>query len=405
MAKQIKIGPLTINQDYLTLILLAFLIIGLFITTLIVKQRQEIRSKAVDQGKVGLLLKAIDNITSKNTITKVTPGMEFTVRVKYDPNLTDKIATVSGIETHIAYPTDVIEIVDNPRINSASFPTILQNKVSEGRIDLSAGIAMTTPTRPPTATPIPTPITYRFTRPVFAEDANPDLEAGDGTLIFATINFRVKVVLPADKNTVDIQFTENPPQIVTISETANNAVDKKSITNLSLLIERTTGTQPNITFKIKFRSVNGDVGDQKVTIKTKKGNEVKEFKNITVKHGENGIYKADNVPLTGLAAGTYKIYVKGPKHLAKSFGEVELINGTNTFGWAQAELEPGDTAPQQDGIINSQDISRIIERLEVADPSADDLLTADLNYDKVINGADINELIVTLGTKFDEDKY
>lgn len=372
------------KQDYLMFLLLAFLIVGLFITTLIVKNRQEIRSKAVGENKVNLL------ITSP--VSKVTPGSQFTIRVRYKPNG----KSVSGIETHISYPANLIEIVSGPSIESDTFPTILQNKVDieNGKIHLAAGIKVVTPTPKTSASGA-----LQLIKPIFAQDA--DTEAR-GNPLFATIIFKVKDAIPDSTDKITISFIPKQ-QIITVIDKADNFVG--TLTDLSLPIERITGAQPNLTFKIKFRSVNGDVGNQKVIVKTKKGNTVKEFKDITVTHTGAGTYKAEDVPLTGLAAGTYKIYVKGPKHLAKSFGTVELINGNNTFSnWAEVELEPGDT-PIQDGIINSQDISRIIDRLEVVDPSTNDLQTADLNYDGAINGADINELIVTLGTKFDEDKY
>ncbi|MBI2028817.1 hypothetical protein HYT02_00160 [Candidatus Gottesmanbacteria bacterium] len=161
---------------------------------------------------------------------------------------------------------------------------------------------------------------------------------------------------------------------------------------------------PKISFIVKFRSVSDQSGDnnpnQKVTLRVKGSGVFKEYRDIPVTHIGNGVYQATNVSLSGLTfVDNVAFFVKGPKHLAK---EMPYGPQGSQYDWTAFELEGGDTIPQ-DGIVNSVDISRIIDLLEVPNQSQAQLDVGDLNYDGIVNGADVNELILTLSTKRDED--
>lgn len=226
-------------------------------------------------------------------------------------------------------------------------------------------------------------------------------------MVVANISFKVKSTIPAGVNSVTIGFRDTPPSLVTEVGNSQNVLGTKQNLNISLKGGTETLT-PKIAFKFKFRGLNKDAGTQKIKVKVKKGltAAVDYYADIEANHLENGVYSVSGLELTGVTPGEAKIYVKGPKHLAKGF-EVNLVAGVNAmFDWTINDndwLEPGDLRIQ-DGKINASDISRLVDLLSVEDPTDEDLETGDLNYDGVINGADVNELILTLSTKYDEDQ-
>lgn len=223
----------------------------------------------------------------------------------------------------------------------------------------------------------------------------------------ATINFTAKTGVSGNA-LLDFQLT--PQSKVVEKATALDILG--TLTPFSIKIGGGgTIEAPIIKFKIKFRDVPAENAanypNQKVFLGVLKDDIGWEFPNVQVNYsGEGGIYLAENISLTGVPAGSdYILYIKGPKHLAKGFHDVTLISGNNPgFYWVDNELEPGDLPPQ-DGFINSLDISKIVDLLEVPSPSQDQLDVADLNYDGVINGADINSLLLTLETDFFDDWY
>lgn len=259
-------------------------------------------------------------------------------------------------------------------------------------------IRITTPTNtpvPPTATTTPGGNNglnnLNLVKFAFAQVSTP--------MVVANISFKVKPILPGGVNSVTIGFRDSPPSIVTEVGNENNVLGDKNDLIIPVFTE---GSNPVISFKFKFRGLNEDAGTQLVKVKVKQGSTTKEYPNIEVNHTDNGIYAASGVALAGISSGEAKIYVKGPKHLAKGFN-VNLVAGSNpSFNWIDKELEPGDLPPQ-DGRINSWDIGTLVDLLSVEDPTDEDLETGDLNYDGAINGADVNELILTLSVKYDDD--
>lgn len=346
------------NKDKILLISLIILIIILPLVIFITKQKQDIRSKAVTKLP-SLSLLAPD-------VSSLTPEQQFSVRLFLDP----QGKKISGFEAYLTYPKEVVDIVGEPTIDE-SFPTLLMSKIAENSIDLAAGIAIDD----------------------FKPVENP------GTI--ATINFKVKANPPTDVNSIPIAFREEP-SILTEVDNGNNVLG--SIRDLTIPLVTSTQQAPKISFKIKFRSVNKDISPQQITVKVRQGNIFKEYGGVSAVHAGNGVYNISDLLLSDITTGEAKIFVKGPKHLAKGF-KAELKTGeVPLFDWTKDELEPGDLPPQ-DGKINAADISKLINLLSVSKPTQENLNTGDLNYDGVINGADINELILTLSTKYDEDKY
>ncbi len=348
-----------LKKEASIIILLLILIIALPITIFLVKQRQDIRPKAeADLPSLSLI--------APETIVLL-KNQKFDVKLFLDP----KNKSISGFEVHLSYPDNLVEIDSQPTIDT-NFPTILQNQAENGNIDLAAGISLNQPT-----TDINTP------------------------LIVATLHFKVKSDIPSTAKEVSINFKQQPESIVTEKNNNTNVLGQTKNIILSLAEETNV---PRIKFKVKFRPVNKDIGQQTVKLKIKQDAISKEYNDLSLKHTTDGVYISDEINLIGITAGEAKIFVKGPKHLAKGF-PVNLVAGNNpVFDWTNEELEPGDLPPQ-DGKINALDISRLIELLSVEKPNNEQLSVGDLNYDGAINGGDTNELILTLSTKYDEDKY
>lgn len=176
--------------------------------------------------------------------------------------------------------------------------------------------------------------------------------------------------------------------------------------------------QPVLNFSIKFQGVNQERADQKVKVRVVKGALDKSFTDINVIAGSAGIYSG-GVTLNGVTAGSgYKIFIKGPKHLAKKFcsdnqdsrcpgeGNITLVAGENNFDFSKEVLEAGDVPDpnnggRQNGVVNSVDYSLIQNRMGKGSPA--DLAVADLNFDDAVNSSDVVLARNTLETKYEDD--
>jgi len=126
----------------------------------------------------------------------------------------------------------------------------------------------------------------------------------------------------------------------------------------------------------------------------------------------NGIIPFNVPPGSG-----YHILIKGPKHIQKKIceekpqetypgsyhcleGKITLKEGVNNFDFSGIYLLVGDL-PDQDGIVNSYDVSLIRNNLNKAD--ADSLRVADLNLDGIVNSQDYSLIIAALSIRTDEE--
>ncbi len=132
---------------------------------------------------------------------------------------------------------------------------------------------------------------------------------------------------------------------------------------------------------------------------------------------ENGVWLGtasfSNIP----QGNDYYILVKGEKHVQKkvcdinpsetspgtyrcSFGKIFLQSGTVNFDFSGIKLLSGDL-PDQDGIIDSYDISFIRNNLGNSDEEV--LTIGDLNLDARVDTQDYSLLIASLSVKYDEE--
>lgn len=129
--------------------------------------------------------------------------------------------------------------------------------------------------------------------------------------------------------------------------------------------------------------------------------------------GDNWIAITEDgwLPLVGLTSGKrYSLSVKGEKHRDMKMVDNFILNtGKNdsqTFDWTDNYLEVGDlsdpnNALKQDCTVNSVDISLVVSRIGKTDD--DNTYIGDVNYDWVINGHDVSQIVHTLSTRPDDD--
>lgn len=112
------------------------------------------------------------------------------------------------------------------------------------------------------------------------------------------------------------------------------------------------------------------------------------------------------------AGDSYKILVKGPKHIQKKYCDnspkesdpgnylceadaITLSTGINTLDLSNVMQLAGDT--NQDGRVNARDISTV--RSKLGSSKAEDLLNSDLNNDGVVNAVDNSLILYTLANR------
>ena len=137
---------------------------------------------------------------------------------------------------------------------------------------------------------------------------------------------------------------------------------------------------------------------------------------------ENGIWEgvtSFNLPTNSdsPASQTFKILVKGPKHLQKKICDLnpkETFPGTYRCTKGNINLKlGGNTAdlsgiyqlvvdlPEQDGIVNAFDTSLVLNSIGKTD--ANSLRIADLNLDGIVNFQDFSLVIAALSVRSDEE--
>lgn len=95
------------------------------------------------------------------------------------------------------------------------------------------------------------------------------------------------------------------------------------------------------------------------------------------------------------------VTVKGHKHLQRLFSGLQLTQNNQTLDLTSKPLQPGDL-PIQDGTIDLEDINTMLSIFAKPEQTVSDINTGDLNYDGVVNAADLALLLVTLSFKPDE---
>lgn len=199
--------------------------------------------------------------------------------------------------------------------------------------------------------------------------------------------------------------------------------DKKTPISGTPLPTSRNQTGLNVSMKLLFQGIISKPQDKYNTLPVKviligpQGSS--QSKTVTFSADEKGVWTGKTT-FTSIPGQGFAVLVKGPKHIQKKIcvaeptetapgsyrcttGAISLAetNGIYTnLDFSKIRLLVGDL-PQQDGIVDSYDISFIRNNLGKTDPAV--LAIADLNLDGIVDSQDYSLLIATLSVKYDEE--
>lgn len=182
-----------------------------------------------------------------------------------------------------------------------------------------------------------------------------------------------------------------------------------------------------LNLKIKFQGITQKPQDQynslavKVTAVSSSGSKTVASGNFSARDidaNKKGIW--EGTVSFNLAAGSYRLLVKGPKHIQKKIchpnpteppggpgtytcgdtAQINISNGVNNLDLSGIYLLVGDL-PNQDGVVNSYDLALVRNNLGKTDAEA--LRLADLNLDGRVNTQDYSLIMAALAIRADEE--
>lgn len=216
--------------------------------------------------------------------------------------------------------------------------------------------------------------------------------------------------------------TNNPPtSTITPSRGVSPSATPGPTLTAAPTTNPTTGVTLSMTLKLKFQGIaqkpEGDRSKMNVKVTVVSSSSQKYESSAQFEAGPNGVW-IGSPTFSGLRAGDgYRIFVKGPYHIQKKVciatpteqypgsyrcqeGKRITIAANQTFDFSQIILMAGDL-PQQDGLVDSYDLSLIRNNLGKKDDSA--VRSADVNRDGIVDAQDYALVVASLSTKFDEE--
>lgn len=163
-----------------------------------------------------------------------------------------------------------------------------------------------------------------------------------------------------------------------------------------------------VKFKVKFRGIDKNGGELKARLKLYQNpwvfaDKIYEIGEVSLKADDQGVYQGEfSLGARHFDFKDYTLLVKGPKHLQGRFPDLSFVKN-QTLYLNYKPLEPGDLALPQDGKADSQDFNYLWDNRGSTDPNK--LAVGDLNLDGAINMGDLNLLLETLQTKYDEEGW
>jgi len=192
------------------------------------------------------------------------------------------------------------------------------------------------------------------------------------------------------------------------SSTSTSTISAAVKLNLKLKLQGVT-TKPKVADAIKVKVKLGGGGMAAAT----------DYQTVDFNVGADGVWSGTagfNVP----PGNTYKVYIKGPKHLQKKVcdtspsesaggtyhcgdGKVSIVAGDNTLDFSKILMLVGDLPENgnQNGVVDAYDTGYIRQHLQSSKP--DELKIGDLNYDGNIDGQDFSLVLASLSIKYDEE--
>ena len=183
----------------------------------------------------------------------------------------------------------------------------------------------------------------------------------------------------------------------------------------------TTGVTLSLTLKLKFQGIaqkpEGERSKMNVKVTVVSNSNQKYDSSAQFEAGPNGVWTGTPT-FNGLKAGDgYRVFVKGPYHIQKKVcvvtpteqypgsyrcqeGKRITLAANQTLDFSQIVLMAGDL-PQQDGLVDSYDLSLIRNNLGKKEDLA--VRSADVNRDGIVDAQDYALVVASLSTKFDEE--
>lgn len=198
--------------------------------------------------------------------------------------------------------------------------------------------------------------------------------------------------------------TASPTPIVTA--TATPTVRPTSTSTPSLAPTATpTSLARSFGMKVNFASLSKSYSgpiQARVSWGFPSTNAPQQSKTVTFTRDSTGNYVGmfDRAGAEPLPANIW-ITIKGEKHVQRLYTALTASADNQVFDLTSKAMLPGDL-PTQDGVANLEDLGRVVALLAKRTLTSDDLFAADVNYDGIINAADISAILATLMNRADE---
>lgn len=156
--------------------------------------------------------------------------------------------------------------------------------------------------------------------------------------------------------------------------------------------------RPQTSIKVSFDSITGTPSEIGARIRwglMGDTNEIGGFIPFKRSGSEYIAISEDNFPST-----PFWIAIKGEKHQQRLFNNVS-IPSNRILDLKGKILSPGDVTPQ-DGTVDVNDINVVVSLIAKPTKTSNDIFQGDMNYDTVVNAADVSAILKTLSSKSDE---
>ena len=380
------------KKETIALLVLLNLILGLPLVLSALKQRQEIRKRAAETDLVQVSLGPIADVG-------LMPGDSLDLKV-YLTNTNDQEKPIRAAGVTINFDTKVFTISD--LVCGHEFPAK----------------ALPESGSPPSPPGFGTKGSKIYLTCFRYENGSPQEPLGLGTGETAVLGgFKATVKNNAPSGETEIGFTRtNIPDAISLANLADAGASAK------YQIAGTTPGAVGLKIKVKFAGVDRQRADQAVKIKIGKGEDfLKEIDSINVAANNQGVFENDPVilPSTITPGPNYYFLVKGPKHLQAKYcrasgqtsdgctnGQITLREDANNLNFSSLPLLVGDLPHplyDQDGTVNAFDAVLLVGCFETPE-SQNCLDWADLNFDGILNSADMNLMNLTIiGERWDDE--
>ncbi|PIR58829.1 MAG: hypothetical protein COU69_03455 [Candidatus Pacebacteria bacterium CG10_big_fil_rev_8_21_14_0_10_56_10] len=364
------------------LVVLAVLVIGLVVGSMLVRRSQDVRQQAQTDDQAG----PTASLAISPAIASRQKDQTFSLNVMF----TAENVPISAVTARVSLPNP-----ENNRVIAASNLRIAA--------DLSNSADWACPVSQINNTPTHTQIDVSCVNTAAAGATFPGVTKL-ATFDLVTTNLPQTNPLPIELDTsLSMVSAKDVRQPLSTSLTDGRVTfSDPAATPPSPPPGPPTGTE--LTLDAKFNGITTDRGPITALVKLGRvGNTSQLFDTTTeFTFAQNGQYQAKvGLPASlDLTKGRFWLTVKGEKHLQRVFRPLDL-SVQHQLDLTAKPFQPGDLPPQ-DGVLNIADLDKVLEVMALPGPTADQLNSADVNFDGVVNAFDMGLVLQTLSVKVDE---